>query len=116
MVSRKTAFGSVKEKKRKTSSGIKLKRSFDYASLPDAIVDGKLVEGFAPGAQIVVVRQLDSKTQACLCEVKSIEQEKDTQYVSTWDMTLERFLCFRVSELAASNWVVKLKSLPAQST
>lgn len=114
MVARKNAFGSVKEKKRKSASGIKVKKSYDYSSLPDAIANGVLVEGVKPGAELIVVRALDSKMQICLCEVKSIVKDGDTDYVTTWDMTLERFLCFRVAEVSKAEgkhaWIVKLKT------
>lgn len=120
MVSRKTAYGSVKEKKfRPAKTGFKVKKSFDYESLKDAIVDGKLIDGIAPGAELIIARPNDKKIQVSLCEVKKIENEPSTKggvFVTTWDLTLERYLNFSTSELMRPEarerykWCVKLKT------
>jgi hypothetical protein len=74
----------------------------DFASMADAIVDGKFVG--TVGGEIVVERLHNGRKQKMICTVKEINGDK----VDTWDETLHRWFNFTPKDLLNHNIAAKL--------
>jgi len=88
----------IKNNEEQTSRKISEKQ---FALLPDAIEDGKLIANV--GDEIVVTRPSSGKMQRCICSIKSINGIS----VETFDMTRGQWFIFETVGLEKYGIVIK---------
>jgi hypothetical protein len=81
------------EVKKVISTGKKLKKNFNFAQLPDAIVDGKFI--CETGSKVIVERSKNGKNFLSICTIYEIS---DKGYVSTFDETIEQYFTFSLEQ------------------
>lgn len=102
MVTRKTGFSKVEEKKQIEVPKGRKPDSGKLDDLEDAYKDGMWR---APvSSEIIVERKMSGKRQRSLCIVKKVEEN----LVEAWDETLDRWFLFNPIDLVAGGVVVKL--------
>lgn len=81
------------EIKKPVSTGKKLKKSFNFAQLPDAIVDGRFICEI--GSKVIVERSKSGKNFLSICTIYEISEKG---YVSTFDETIEQYFTFSLEQ------------------
>lgn len=84
----------VKEdKKHVVSTAKKLKKSFNFASLPDAIIDGKFT--CVVGTKIIVERMKNGRNILSICTIQEVSEKG---LVHTYDETVEQCFSFSIAQ------------------